>query len=58
MTMKRLMLVWVMMLCLAPLGGWAETPADQPLVCGDFQYILLAHKGSFREMIVISLFEL
>lgn len=22
--MKRMLLVWVMMLCLAPLGAWAE----------------------------------
>ena len=32
--MKRMMLVWVMMLCLVPLGGWAEeetTPALYPI---------------------------
>ena len=39
--MKRLMLVWVMMLCLMPLGGWAETTADVSLVCGDFEYNML-----------------
>ena len=39
--MKRLMLVWVMVLCLVPVGVWAETPADEPSVCGDFQYVLL-----------------
>ena len=39
--MKRMMLVCVMILCLVPVGGWAETAADVPLVCGDFAYILL-----------------
>ena len=40
--MKRLMLVCLLIpLCLVPLGAWAESPADQPLVCGNFQYILL-----------------
>ena len=39
--MKRLMLVWVMILCLVPLGAWAETTANVPLVCGDYAYILL-----------------
>ena len=35
MNMKRLMLVWVMMLCLVPLGGWTEENVDtlsSPLV--------------------------
>ena len=31
MTMKRLMLVWVMILCLVPLGGWAEEETSEPL---------------------------
>ncbi len=39
--MKRRIAVWVMILCLVPLGAWAETLVNQPLVCGDFQYILL-----------------
>ena len=32
--MKRLMLVWVLILCLVPLGGWAEeesAPALYPI---------------------------
>ena len=41
MTMKRLMLVWVMILCLVPAGGWAEATANVSLVCGDYTYILL-----------------
>ena len=32
MTMKRLMLVWVMMLCLMPLGGWAEVSGDDAVI--------------------------
>ena len=31
MTMKRLMLVWVMILCLVPLGAWAEEETSEPL---------------------------
>ncbi len=29
--MKRLMLVWVMILCLVPLGAWAEEETSEPL---------------------------
>ena len=29
--MKRLMLVWMMILCLVPLGVWAEEEASEPL---------------------------
>ena len=30
--MKRLMLVWVMILCLMPLGGWAEVSGDDAVI--------------------------
>ena len=39
--MKRLMLVFVMILCLVPVCGWAETTANVTFVCGDFEYILM-----------------
>ena len=39
--MKRMMMVCMIIMCLVPLGAWAESPADQPLVCEGYQYILL-----------------
>ena len=41
MSMKRMMLVCLLILCLAPLGAWAETTENVPLSCGDFDYVLL-----------------
>ncbi len=32
MTIKRLMLVWVMILCLLPVGGWAEASGDDAVI--------------------------
>ena len=63
MTMKRLILVCVMILCLVPLGGWAEeasTEAPMSLVCGDYEYILLedgtaeitSYLGDARDLVI------
>ena len=35
--MKRLMLVWVMVLCFIPLNGWAEETDSQPLISPFYQ---------------------
>ena len=39
--MKRLLFICLMILCLLPLGGWAEESAQETFACGDFEYILL-----------------
>ena len=58
--MKRLLLVCVMILCLMPLGGWAEATANVSLVCGDYTYILLedgtaeitAYSGNAEDLVI------
>lgn len=35
--MKRMMMVWVMALCMVPVGGWAEETDPQPLISPYFQ---------------------
>ncbi len=66
--MKRLMLVWLMIMCMVPLDGWAEenSPDQNPvMICGDYVYTLMedgtaevrGYNGTERDLIIPDTFD-